>query len=161
VDNDRDDHVKNNRSYTVDGISTEKIQKDTSITVTDGNYSHTVTTGTATIGVKGKVAETFQDVQETKVTKSITIVSGTSNILIEAATDITLHVGASKLAMHADGRIELSGKAVAISGTDAVNISGMSIKSDAGNDHSISGKIVMSAGSTSNTVQGAMVMLNP
>ena len=161
VDHDRDDHVKNNRSYTVDGTSTEQIKKDTSITVTEGNYSHTVATGTATIGVKGKVAETFQDVQETRVTKSIIIASGTSNILIEAATDITLHVGASKLAMYADGRIELSGKAVAINGSDAVNVSGMSIKSDAGNDHSISGKLVMSSGSTSNTVKGAMVMLNP
>jgi type VI secretion system secreted protein VgrG len=161
IDHDRDDHVKNNRSYTVDGTSTETVKKDTSITITEGNYSHTVTTGTATIGVKGKVTETFQDVQETRVTKSITIVSGTSNILIEASTDITLHVGASKLAMYSDGRIELSGKAVAIKGSDAVNVSGMSIKEDAGNDHSISGAIVMSSGSVSNTVKGAMVMLNP
>jgi type VI secretion system secreted protein VgrG len=161
VDNDRDDHVKRNRSYTVDGTSTETIKQDTSITVTDGNYSHTVSTGTATIQVKGKVSETFLDAQETTVTKSITITSGTSNILIEAATDITLHVGASKLAMYADGRIELSGKAVAITGSDAVNVSGMSIKEEAGNDHSISGAIVMSSGQVSNTVKGAMVMLNP
>ena len=161
IDHDRDDHVKNNRSYTVDGTSTEKVKKDTSITITEGNYSHSVSTGTATIGVKGKVTETFQDVQETRVTKSITIVSGTSNILIEASTDITLHVGASKLAMYSDGRIELRGKAVAIKGSDAVNVSGMSIKEEADNDHSISGAIVKSSGSVSNTVHGAMVMLNP
>jgi len=153
--------VEHDQSLTVDGTSTETIKKDTSITIMEGNYSHIVKTGTATINVKGKVAETFQDVQETRVTKSITIVSGTSNILIEAATDITLHVGASKLAMHSDGRIELSGKSVAITGSDAVNVSGMSIKEEATNDHSISGAIVKSSGSVSNTVHGAMVMLNP
>jgi type VI secretion system secreted protein VgrG len=135
VDHDRDDHVRHDRSYTVDGISTETVI--------------------------GKVTETYQDEQETRVTKKITIVSGTSNILVEAATDITLHVGASKLAMYADGRIELSGKAIAITGSDAVNVSGMSIKEEATNDHSISGMIVMSSGSVSNTVKGAMVMLNP
>jgi type VI secretion system secreted protein VgrG len=161
VDHDRDDHVVNNRSYTVDGTSTETIKQDTSITVTEGNYSHTVRTGTATILVKGKVTETFLDTQDTTVTKRITITSGTSNVLIEAATDITLQVGASKLAMYADGRIELSGTAVAITGGDAVNIAGMSIKEEAGNDHSISGAIVMSSGQVSNTVKGAMVMLNP
>lgn len=135
VDHDRDDHVKHDRSYTVDGLSKETVT--------------------------GSVTETYKDVQTTRVTKTITIVSGTSNILIEAATDITLHVGASKLAMYADGRIELSGKSVAIKGTDAVNVSGMSIKEEATNDHSISGAIVMSSGSVSNTVKGAMVMLNP
>ena len=145
VDHDRDDHVKNNRTYTVDGTSTETIKKNTSITITEGDYTHTVTAGTSTTTVK----------------KTITVTSTTANILIQAATDITLLVGASKLAMYQDGRIELSGKAIAITGSDAVNVSGMSIKEEATNDHSISGAIVMSSGTVSNTVKGAMVMLNP
>jgi type VI secretion system secreted protein VgrG len=161
VDHDRDDHVKNDRSYTVDGTSTETITKKTSITITQGDYSHTVSTGTATITVKGKVSETFQDSQATTVTQSIAITSQSSSVHVTAATDIVLEVGASKLAMYSDGRIELSGKAIGIKGSDTVNTSGMSIKSDAGNDHSVTGAIVLSSGSVSNTVKGAMVMLNP
>jgi type VI secretion system secreted protein VgrG len=114
IDHDRDDHVINNRSYTVDGTSTEIIKKDTSITVTEGNYSHTVSTGTATIEVKKKVTETFHDVQETRVTK---------NILIESATDnIILHVGASKLEMYFDGTIKLTGKNLTIIGEQTVKV---------------------------------------
>jgi type VI secretion system secreted protein VgrG len=163
VKNDYNETVKSgNRTIKIEtGTHTETIKGDTSITVTDGNYVHKVNTGTAAITVKGKVTETFQDAQETNVTQSVTLVSKSSCVHVTASTDIILEVGLSKLALYSDGRIELSGKAVGIKGTDAVNISGMSIKSDAGNDHSISGKIVMSSGDTSNTVKGKMVMLNP
>lgn len=161
VEHDDTQHVINNRKIDVDGTHTETIKKDTRITVSEGNYVHQVSTGTASITVKGKVTETFQDAQDTTVTNGITITSGTAFVHINAATDIILQVGASKLALYKDGRIELQGKAVAITGSDAVNIAGMSIKQAAGNDHNISGQLVISEGAVSNTVKGAMVMLNP
>lgn len=161
VEHDETQHVINNRKINVDGTHTETIAKDTTITVSEGNYVHQVATGTASITVKGKVTETFQDAQDTTVTSGITITSSTSFVHINAATDIILQVGASRLALYKDGRIELQGKAVAITGSDAVNIAGMSIKQAAGNDHNISGQLVISEGAVSNTVKGAMVMLNP
>lgn len=161
VEHDETQHVKNDRTITVDGTHTETVKKDTTVTITEGNYVHKVNTGTASTTVKGKVTETFQNAQETTVTQGITIKSTGSFLHVTTATDIVLEVGASKIALYADGRIEIKGKSVAINGSDAVNISGMSIKEEAGNDHSISGNIVQSAGQTSNTVRGGMVMLNP
>ncbi|QYU66207.1 type VI secretion system tip protein VgrG [Leptolyngbya sp. 15MV] len=161
IEHDDSQHVINNRTIKVDGTHTETIKKDTTITITEGNVVYKVDTGTSATTVKGKVTETYQDSQDTTVTNGIKITSTSAFIHVKASTEIVLEVGASKIALYSDGRIEVKGKSIAINGSDAVNISGMSIKEEAGNDHSISGAIVKSSGTVSNTVRGAMVMLNP
>ena len=161
VEHDDTQAIKNNRAVTVDGTHTETIKKDTLISITEGNYTHKVSVGAETREVMGKVTETFHDSQETIVTQSITIKSQGSFIHVTAATDIILQVGASKLALYSDGRIELRGVSLAINGSTAVNISGTSITSEASADHNVKGAIVLSEGSATNTVKGGMVMLNP
>lgn len=49
VENDDTQTVQNNRSIEVDGTHTEKIQKDTAITITEGNHSLTLNQGNQSI----------------------------------------------------------------------------------------------------------------
>jgi type VI secretion system secreted protein VgrG len=169
--------VHNDRKVTVDGMFTEVIDKDTSITIKTGTYSHDVQTGATLYHVKADLTEDYDanqettvgDTQTTTVQNEITITSEKASIHvkagtevhIEAATEIQLHVGASKFLMKSDGRIELSGTNIAITGGESVNTSGGSITSEAKQDHNIKGAIVKSSGSATNTVSGGMVMLNP
>ncbi|MDJ0943329.1 MAG: type VI secretion system tip protein TssI/VgrG [Kiloniellales bacterium] len=161
VENDDRQTVNNNRTINVNGTHTETVVGDTSVTVSEGNYSRTVSTGTATIAVTGAVQETFSDTQTTDVTGLIAITSAEAHIHVTAATEIKLEVGSSKLLMKADGSIELSGVSLAINGSTSVSIAGASITSEATSDHNTKGGIVVSEGTTSNTVKGGMVMLNP
>lgn len=161
ANNNEDITIVQNRTINVlEGTHTETIQGDTTIKITEGKLDHDVVAGTATYHVKGAVTETYEDVQNTTVTKDIIIISK-AKIHITAATEIQLEVGKSKLKMTSDGSIELSGVTIAVNGKEKVGIAGKSIASVAGNDHTISGKLVVSNGSTSNTVKGGMVMLNP
>src|SRR5437588_3545694 len=73
-----------NRTIKVEtGTHTETIKQNTSITITDGSYSHDVQKGTAQYHVKGAVTEIYEDTQDTTVTKTIKI-DGKANILIQA-----------------------------------------------------------------------------
>jgi len=161
VEHDDTQTVHNDRTITVDGKHTETIKKDTTIKISEGKLDHDVVAGTAKYHVQGAVTEIYSDKQETTVNKDIIIKSETTKIHVTAATEIQLKVGASKLLMKSDGKIELSGTEIAIAGSAAVRISGDSIASDAKNDHNISGNLVVSEGKTSNTVKGGTVMLNP
>jgi type VI secretion system secreted protein VgrG len=115
--------VENDETITVNGKHTEAIKKDTTITVTQGNLSHTVSTGTATYTVKGAVSETFKDTQTTTVDKKIAVTSKTAQIHVTAATEIKLTTGDSELLMKKDGTIVLSGKDISIIGSATVNVS--------------------------------------
>jgi hypothetical protein len=162
ANNNEDITIVQNRTINVlEGTHTETIKGDTTIKITDGKLDHNVVAGTAKYHVQGAVSEKYDDKQETTVANEIIIKSTGSKIYVEAATEITLIVGASKLWMDKGGKIELSGINIAINGKEKVGIAGEAIASEAGNDHTISGKLVVSKGSTSNTVQGGMVMLNP
>jgi type VI secretion system secreted protein VgrG len=161
VEHDQTDTVHNNRTITVDGVHNEKIKKDTTITILEGPYKLDVQANTHTHHVNGKVIEWYDATQETHVFNNIEITSGNAQIILTAKEEIKLVCGASSMSLNKNGSIQLSGKNIAIKGTEKVGIAGESIASEAGNDHSISGKLVVSKGSTSNTVQGGMVMLNP
>src|SRR6266700_5314288 len=95
--------VHNNHSSSVDGTHTETVKKDTTIKITEGNLDHDVLAGTAKFHLKGAVAESFDDKQETMVANDIIITSTSTQIHISAATEIKLEVGASKLLMKSDG----------------------------------------------------------
>jgi hypothetical protein len=161
ANNNEDITIAKNRTIGVFGTHFESIKLDTTIKITDGNLDHDVVAGTAKYHVQGAVTEKYDDKQETTVANEIIIKSTGSTIYVQAAKEITLIVGASKLWMDSSGKIELSGKNIAITGSEKVGIAGESIASEAKNDHTILGKLVVSKGSTTNTVQGGMVMLNP
>jgi type VI secretion system secreted protein VgrG len=122
--------VKHNDTQTVNvdrlinvlGKHTETITKDTAITVTEGKYEHTVATGTATITVKDKVTEIFQNTLDTTVTKGITLTSSSKDIYVHAATKIDLHVGDSRLVMDSAGTITITGKNITVEGSETVTV---------------------------------------
>jgi type VI secretion system secreted protein VgrG len=136
VEHDDSQTVHNNRTISVDGTHTETIKKDTTVLVTQGKETNTVN-------------------------KEILITSQTAHVYVTAATEIKLQVGASKLHMFADGRIELSGVNIAIDGSAKVRTHGAEVTSEADSQHQTKGAIVISEGSATNTVKGGMVMLNP
>jgi type VI secretion system secreted protein VgrG len=177
VKHDDTQTVQNNRLVSVDGTHTETVKGDTSYTVSKGNFSHDVQTGTAMVHVKGAVEhkydatmkytvtgavqEQFDDSWDAKVKTGIQIVSSTAHIHITAATDITLHVGESKIKMDSGGQIAITGMNIAITGKDSVTISGGRVVSTAKTEHEITGADVKSSASGNNVVKGTMVMLNP
>jgi len=146
--------AKNNEDIT--------IKKNRTIKITEGKLDYDVVAGTAKYHVKGEVIEFYEDKQTTEVTKEIAITSDTASIYIHGCTSIQLHVGDSKLWMASDGRIELSGKNIAINGSESVNIHGGTVTSKADTSHLITGADVTSKASATNKVIGtAAVMLNP
>jgi len=101
--------VQNNRTVNVNGTLTETIRKDTKITISEGDYSHTVTKGKAEVTVEGTVTETFKSTLDTTVTKAVTLTSAESEITLTAATKITLVTGKSEITLDKDGKITLTG----------------------------------------------------
>ena len=163
VENDDTQHiVTGNRKIDIDtGTHTEKIKGATSITIVTGNHSLDVQTGTHTHHVKSDVIENYDAKQTTTVTNEIAIKSTSLSILLDAATEITLHTGASKLNMKSNGDISVDGVNVTINASDTVTVKGNIVHSEATAEHQTKGAIVISDGSATNTVQGGMVMLNP
>jgi type VI secretion system secreted protein VgrG len=162
--------VQHDQTNTVNNDFTETIKKNATISITEGNLSHDVVTGTATYHVKGALDETYDDTQTTTVKNTLTIVStagpiavssDSQKITMTAATEIKLEVGASTLLMKADGSIELSGVSIAIDGAQKVAVHGGQVSSEADTSHDTKGNIVLSEGAATNTVKGGMVMLNP
>jgi type VI secretion system secreted protein VgrG len=158
VEHDDTQTVHNNRSITVDGTHTEKIDKDTSITVISGKSLFDVQTGTHTHHVKGEVTENYDATQQTTVKDDITIKSTTAKITVDASTEIFLHCGESTLSMKQDGTIKISGNDIEIAGkvtakvgvgsqntvydTQKVGTSGAAINSSATGMHEITGALV-------------------
>ncbi|OYP35464.1 type VI secretion system Vgr family protein [Rhodopirellula sp. MGV] len=144
IEHDDRQTVHNDRSIQVDGTHTETIKKDTTITVTEGNWARTVSKGMSATTVK----------------KEITIDSETQHIHVTAATEIKLEVGKSKLLMKADGTIEISGMNIAIEGKESVNIHGAAVTSKADNNNVLEGAMVLSQAKANNMIKGGMIMLN-
>ncbi len=170
VEHDDTQTVVNDRTISVTGKHTETIKKDTTITISEGAYSHDVEAGTSTAHVKGAVTESYEATQATTVKGDITIVSQTGGIAIAAdaqhiyikgTTSIQLRVGASMIWMDAGGQIGIEGVNVAIKGSSSVTINGGTVHSKAESQHHTEGAIVLSEGKATNTVKGGMVMLNP
>jgi type VI secretion system secreted protein VgrG len=161
VEHDDRQTVHNNRTITVDGTHTETIKKDTKITITEGSFSHDVAANKATYHVQAALEENYDATQTTNVGKEIKITSKGSSVHITAATEIKLEVGASKLLMKSDGSIQISGKNIAITGSEEIKSHGGSITTEATTDHNMKGNILVTEGVASNTVKGGMVMLNP
>ena len=137
--------VLHDQTNTVNNDFTETIKKNAKITVTEGNLTHSVDTGTASYHVKGAVTQKFDNIWDSKVADKVSI-KANSDIIIDSDTKITLVTGASKLVMQSSGDITLEGVNITINGDAKV---------------STKGAIVISEGSATNTVKGGMVMLNP
>jgi uncharacterized protein involved in type VI secretion and phage assembly len=83
VENHESHSVGGNRSITVDSAHTVTIEKDTTLTVSEGDHLKTVSQGTQTNTVKG----------------DITVESQSGKYTLTAATEITLKVGGSSIVM--------------------------------------------------------------
>ncbi|MEW5925886.1 MAG: type VI secretion system tip protein TssI/VgrG [Gemmatimonadota bacterium] len=150
--------IQKDCTLTVNGKHTETVRGNTGITISEGDYTHDVATGTATLHVKGAVAESFDDTLTTTVNKGITITSSTARITLEASTEIVLHTGSSMISMKSDGTISISGTSVSITGTrevkagvgtqtvtcnpQQVQLSGAGINAAAVGVHEISGALI-------------------
>ncbi len=134
--------VVNDRTITVTGKLTETITKDTKITIASGKYEHAVATGTASYFVKSDLSEKYDANQLTDVTgdqgtmvgKKISITSKASEIIVTAATKISLIVGSSNLIMDQSGKIQLSGTDILIKGTQKVTVDGDKILISGGSE---------------------------
>lgn len=158
VEHDDTQTVKNNRAINVSGTHSETIAKDTSITVTQGNFKLDVQKGTHTHHVKGDVHETYDSNQETHVANNILIQSNNAKITVDAKTEIFLHCGQSFISLKQDGTIVISGQNIQIVGAQTVKagvgnqnvvcdvqkvaISGAGINANAIGMHNISGAVV-------------------
>ena len=164
-----DIHAQYNRNATVlndDTLSvganrTVTITDDFATTVTDGNMTHDVATGTAYIHIQGALTEVFDDSQETTVANDITVTSSAGKVSVTAATSISLVTGASSIEMDSAGNITIKGVNIAIDGSTSVTISGGIVTSEAATMHQTKGASVMSEGSAQNTVKGGVLLLNP
>jgi len=168
ITGDRSKTIHGNEYITIDGESITSVKQDVELDVLSGTYFLNVMTGSATFNVKANVAENYDANQDTTVKGNITIKSTTGKISIEAANEIQLVTGSSKLTMKKDGTINLEGISVGFKGTDvgikgsgSVSIKGGTVTSEADTTHNTKGAIVLSEGSATNTVKGGMVMLNP
>jgi len=168
ITGDRSKTIHGNEYITIDSESITQVKQNVELHVLDGTYFLNVMTGAATFNVKANVAENYDANQDTTVKGNITIMSTTGKISIEAANEIQLVTGSSKLTMKKDGTINLEGISVGIKGTDvgikgsgSVSIKGGTVTSEADTTHNTKGAIVLSEGSATNTVKGGMVMLNP
>ena len=99
VKHDQSEHVENNRSETVDKDHMEKIGKDRHLKVV-GKEAKEVDE-TLSLTVKKDVIEVFKANHSEEVTKDYYLKA--QNIVIEAATNITLKVGSSSIAIEAGG----------------------------------------------------------
>ena len=144
VEHDDTQTVHNNRKISVDGTHDETIKKNTSITVSEGNHSLTVTkgthtetikentavivqhgnygldvqTGTHTHHVKGKVGETYEDEQATTVTKDIKVTSH-ATITVDGTAEVRLKCGDSFISITPDKIIVQSKDVQVLGGASA------------------------------------------
>jgi type VI secretion system secreted protein VgrG len=161
IEHDDSQTVHNNRTITVDGTHTEKIKKDTTITILEGPYKLDVQKNTHTHHVNGDVIEWYDAKQETHVFNNVEITSGNAQIIINAKTEIVLLCGDSLLSMKQDGTILLSGKSIEISGTNEV-------KSGVGNQNTVfntqkvatSGAAINTSATGMHEITGAVVKIN-
>jgi type VI secretion system secreted protein VgrG len=166
VEHDDTQHiVSGNRTINIDaGTHTEKIKGATAITIVTGPYSLDVQTGTHTHHVKANVIENYDADQTTTVAHnvkiegkdSITLLSGSSSIVLEKDGKITIHC--KNLSVIGDETIKASAPKIEVSGGDEakigvgnqnmtcdkakVNVAGAAINSSAVGMHEITGALV-------------------
>src|SRR5215204_971539 len=114
--------VQHDQTNTVNNDFTETIKKNATITVSEGNLTHAVKTGTASYHVKGAVTQKFENIWDSKVTDKVSI-KANKDIYIDSDTKITLVTGGSQLVMEANGAISLTGSKITIIGKDEVGVS--------------------------------------
>lgn len=134
---DMHETVINDREISVGGTHKEFIKKDTTIAVTEGNYVHSVSTGTAEYHVNGNITETYHDHQFTNVNSDVVVKSLYSKIFLEAALAIQLTSGASQITLDKDGNITIVGKTIKILGNDRVTVAGDAVGVQGGNETKI------------------------
>jgi type VI secretion system secreted protein VgrG len=161
VEHDDTQSVINNRTISVDGTHTEKIKKDTSIEITEGNLSHTVTTGTGTFKVKGAVDETYEATQTTTVTKEIVIKSGTAHVHVSGETEVKLSSGSAFILIKNTGEIQIHGAKVEMIGTSEAKM-GVGSQNVTCNPQKVQtgGAAISSSAVGVHEISGAMVKLN-
>jgi type VI secretion system secreted protein VgrG len=153
--------AKGNRKIDVQtGTHTETIKGNTSITVTTGTYSHDVKTGTALYHVKAALTENYDDTQTTTVKKLITI-DGKASILIQAADEIRLQVGAGFISIKKDGTIKVSSdKIETAGGTEVkVGVGNQSVTCDK-QKVGVAGAAINAAAVGMHEITGAVVKIN-
>jgi len=175
VDNNRSKTIKNsetivvegNRSETVYGSHTETIKKDTSVSVSEGNYSHSIEKGTADYYTKGNVSQTIDRALSVTVKDAIELSSSASHVKVTASDKIQLNVGASQITMDSSGNITIKGVNLSFEGSNisssaSINheTKGTNVTSSATASHEISGTKVSSSSNTSNELSGLNVDLN-
>jgi type VI secretion system secreted protein VgrG len=161
VEHDDTQTVINNRTIAVDGTHTEKIKKDTSIEITEGNLSHTVTTGTGTFKVKGAVDETYEATQTTTVTKEIVIKSGTAHVHVSGETEVKLSSGSAFILIKNTGEIQIHGAKVEMIGTSEAKM-GVGSQNVTCNPQKVQtgGAAITSSAVGVHEISGAMIKLN-
>jgi type VI secretion system secreted protein VgrG len=133
VENNDDQLVEQNRTIEVDGTHTEKIVKDTTITITEGNHSTTVQTGNQSITINKGNQTTQLDMGNQSTTLSmgnqstqldmgnITVNCDLGSISMEAMQSITLTVGSSSITINQVG-VTIEGMMITISGDGIVQV---------------------------------------
>lgn len=167
VEHDDTQTVHNDRTITVDGKHTETIKGDTSITISKGNYSFDVQTGTSKTHVASDVTETYDAKQTTQVTgpqtttvkNAITITSTDSSIDLGAATSIQLHVGDTMIWLD-KGQIHLKSKLIIIEGTDEVSINPAKVTIEATDMKTHASGTIKTVADGVHTIKGSEVDLN-
>jgi type VI secretion system secreted protein VgrG len=168
--------VQHDETHTVNNTFTETIKSNTSITVTEGTYDFAVLASRATYHVVGPVKEDFDATLTTTVKSSINVKSASDEIVIDGATKITLQSGASKIELYADGRINIVGKNLTITGDTDAKLSSPKVAISGGDQAQIgcgnqattydkaqtthSGAAITSAAVGKHEITGAVVKIN-
>ena len=171
IGNDRHLHITNNKHEKVDAnrheeVATshfEKIGTDHNLTV--GGKQAVKITGSQSVGVDGNtIRETGGNLSE-KVTGKIYIV-GSSDLVIEASTNITLKVGSSTIAIDATGiglkapQIKLEAKTIKIAGDAQAEMSSPLTKVAGTGTMTVEGAMVKVSASGIAEVSGPLVKIN-
>ena len=157
VKHDQNERVENNRSETVDKDHVEKIGKDRHLKVV-GKEAKEVDE-TLSLTVKKDVTEVFKANHSEEVTKDYYLKA--QNVVIEAATNITLKVGSSSLAIEAGGvGIKTSGQ-LKIESTGPAEIkSSATIKIEGGATADVKSPMTTINADGILTLKGALVKIN-
>lgn len=165
VSNNQVEHVKNNRHEVVDADHFEKIGKDRHLKVEgkeakEVDLSHSLT-------VKGDVIEVFKQNHSEAVTQDFYLKA--DNLVIEAATNVTIKVGKSYIAMEADGiklattgqvKVETTGS-TELKATGPLKLESQATADFKGMKTSVKADTMVEVnGSATVKVQGGMVMIN-
>ena len=153
--------VLKNRTIAVEGTHTETVTNDTSITVTDGNFTHDVASGTATYHVAKDINEIYDGNQITSVKNSVQIQSTDADIVLAAKTQLMLVCGQSSIVLKHDGTIEISGTEITLSATSktTMGVGNQNVTCDTG-QVATSGASITSSAVGKHTISGGLIMIN-